>query len=128
MLNYNYLISCFILKPCPCVSLLAFQGLLCVFPSQCFSVHYLTCPFPTSLTSPVPDPLDSVSVYIVFVLPHVFVSSFSDVPRYCVCLSWSCYSVLVRRSSNVSSCLPFGMFQVLVSCFSFDLKFVPHFV
>ena len=37
---------------------------LCVFPSQCFSVPSLTCPFPFSLlTPPVPHPLVSGSVH-----------------------------------------------------------------
>ena len=65
----------FILTLCPCVSLLVFQCLLCVSPPLCVSLCYLTCP-PSSLTSPVPDPLGSVSVYLVCVLPAVFVSSF----------------------------------------------------
>ena len=50
-----------------CVSRLAFQFLLCFF-----SLHYLTCPLPSSLTSPLPNPLVSVSVYIVFFLPRVW--------------------------------------------------------
>lgn len=49
----------FPLKQCPCVSLFAFQ----FFP-LCFSLRCLTCPFPSSPISPVPDPLVSVSVVL----------------------------------------------------------------
>ena len=103
------------------------------FSYLCFSLHYLSCHFPSSLTSPVPDPLVSVPLYIVCVLPHVFVSSFCDVPCYSDCLSCYCtlYPVLVRRSSSTSSCLNFGMFvaDFLVlfwfgHCFFFALCFL----
>lgn len=90
----------------------------------CFSLSVFFCSLPhlffPLLTPPVP--LVSVFVYIVFVLHHVFVSLFRDVP---------CYSILVYLppcchpafSPSVSSCVPFGMFLILVSCFSFDLFF-----
>ena len=46
---------------------------MCVFPLSVPPV----CVFPPLVTSPVPDPLVSVSVYLVFVLPPVlFVPSF----------------------------------------------------
>ena len=49
------------------------------FPSQCFSIRYLICPLPSSLTSPFPNSFVSVSVYTVFVIPHVFVTLLCDV-------------------------------------------------
>ena len=57
---------------------------VCFFP-QCFSIHFLTCPFPSLVTSPVLDPLFSMSVYLFFVLPEVLVSLF--IPSASVCLS-----------------------------------------
>ena len=51
-----------------------FCCLCCI--TSCFILrmfHSLTCPS-SCLPPPVPDPLVSVSVYIVFVLPHVLVS------------------------------------------------------
>ena len=59
----------------PCVPPLC-QFLPCVSPSLCFSLRYLTCPLPSSLSSPVPDPLVSVSVYLVFVLPALLLRLF----------------------------------------------------
>lgn len=70
------------------------------------SLPYLSFSFLTPLV-----PLVSVSVYIFFVLHHVFVSLFSDVPCYSVlvCLPPCCYPALCR---SVSSCLPFNMFLI----------------
>ena len=65
--GYRGYVWCVVLKPCPCASLPAFQSL-----PLCFSPRYLTCPLPSSPTSPVPDPLISVPLCAVLVLPHVF--------------------------------------------------------
>ena len=95
---------CFILNPCPfCVSS-GFHCLLCVCPSV--SLHYLTCPFPSSLTSPVPDPLVSVSVYLVFVLPGLLICSFCHPSTFVRLLVMFC---------SVSSCVSLiGMFLILI--------------
>ena len=74
---YYHLFLVLFLKPCPFVSLLAFLILPCVFPFITAPVHFL----PSSFTSPVPDPLVSVPVYIVFVLLRVFVGLFLNVLR-----------------------------------------------
>ena len=61
---------------------------MCLFLLFSFScVVFPLSAFPF-LASPVTDPLVSVSVYIVFVLPYVFVSSFCDVPCYSVLFVW----------------------------------------
>ena len=116
------LIFCFILKPCPFVPLIAFQFLHCVFSSQCFSVHYLTFPSPSLLTSPVPVPFVSVSVYLVFVVPHVFLSLFW------FSMMFPCYSTLVHlphvanwHSAPVS--LQWFLFSPILVCFWFCLSF-----
>ena len=107
VLWFSVFLLCFILIPCPFVSLLAFQCvlwpflLLCV--SLCVSLHYLTCPFPSSLTLPVPDPLDSVSVYLVYVLHSVYSVMYPVIPSTSFRLS-----VIF---SSVSYCVfPIGMF------------------
>ena len=87
---------------------------LCV--SSCFSLHYLTCPFPSSLTSPVPDPLVSVSVYLAFALPALLVSS-SCHPSASVCL----FMLFCSSVSPVSPVWYILLFWFLV--FSVDLSF-----
>ena len=71
--SFCYVFS-FILNPWPFVSLLAFQCLLCVFP-------FITSPviFPPHSSHPFLI-LSLGCLYIVFVLPLVFVSLFRDVP------------------------------------------------
>ena len=87
---------------------------LCV--SSCFSLHYLTCPFPSSLTSPVPDPLVSVSVYLAFALPALLVSS-SCHPSASVCL----FMLFCSSVPPVSPVWYILLFWFLV--FSVDLSF-----
>ena len=101
----------------------------------CFLIYleispYVSCrafPFISLLTLTVPDPLNSVSVYTVFVLRQVLVSSFRLVPSssVSVCLPPFCHPAFF---SSVSLCLPFGKFLVLVSCFSSDLHLASLFV
>ena len=79
----------------------------CVFPCVSVSLCYLTCPFHSSLTSPVPDLLISVSVYLVFVLPALL--SVSSIIRH------PSASVLPVMFGSVSPSLssyvpPIGMF------------------
>ena len=105
-------ISCFILKPCPCVSLLAFQFPLCV------SLRYLTCPFPhpTHLTCPW-SPRRCHSVYSL--RSPSCVSLFHDVLR--VPPSWS---VVPPMSPHVPSLVWFRFWFLtsqLELCFFFAL-------
>ena len=99
----------FILKPCPCVSLLAFQFLLCVFPSQCSSVRYLTSSW---------SPPQCACVY-----------SLRSPSRVCQFAPWCSLS---RRPSvwfhDTPFGPPFGKFLVLVSCFSFWFELYFFFV
>ena len=55
----------------------------CVFSLSVFFHSFPHLSF-SLFTPPVPDPPVSVSVYIVFVLPHLLVSSFLDVPFYSI--------------------------------------------
>ena len=103
----------------------AFQFLLCVSPSVSFSLHYLTCPSPSSFTSPVPDPVVSVSVYLVFVLPAL-ISSLRH-PSASVCLSVMFSSVFSSLSSCVFPIAIFG-FWFCVSLVIWTLPFSLHFV
>ena len=99
-------VSCFIVKLCPCVSRLAFQFLpLCVFPS----IQCLTCP--SSLHLYLIHLL--VCQYVVFVLPHVFVSSFHVLP-------W-CHPVFPTSAIPRVSLWFVSVFMFLE--FSFDLYF-----
>ena len=59
-------VLCFILTLCPCVSLQF---------SSVFSPRYLTCPFPSSLSSPAPDPLVNVCVFSLWLCPNLWAVS-----------------------------------------------------
>ena len=92
----------FYFDKCPQLSTLAFQLLLCVFPSQYVSLNSLTCPFPSSL-----------HLFLIPLLVSLFVPSWS---------AFSCIATLqsAPESPRVSC---FGMFLILVSCLFFDLNF-----
>ena len=90
---------------------------LCDFPSfQCFSAPF-TCPFPAAhqvYLSPL-----LVCLYVVFVLPHVFVCSFRFRPNFSVmkpCVSHWHYLQFLPVS-------PHGMFPFFVPCVFIDLYF-----
>ena len=102
------LLLCFILNPCPFVSLLAFQCVLCV-AALCFpSLLHLSFSLLSHLTCP--DPLVSVSVYLVFALPAHFVCSFHPPSA-----SVSLFVMFCGVYSSLSSCLsPGGMFLIFV--------------
>lgn len=100
---------------------LAFQLLLGGFPSQCFSVPTLTCPFP-SLFHLFLIPLFSfVGIYSLF-----FLSSLSVRSVFICVVTFSAVSACLLHClppSCLLQSLPAGMFLFLVSCFSFDLYF-----
>ena len=113
------------------VSSLAFQFLLFIFPSlQCFSVPSVACGFFFHLFLI----RSLVCRYKVFVLPHVFISSFRLLlsPSMFIRVRLCCLSVFlcVRSYSSVSlrllSCLlmsHLGMFLGFVSAFWCALNF-----
>ena len=111
-------VFCFVLQLRPHVSRDAFQILPYVFPSQCFSI-------PSLLTSPVPDPLVSASVYCLCspsCLP-LRLSVFTCVANLC------CNPVFPAVSfSSVCLFLPLPCFLFLVFFFKFVLCFCLHFV
>ena len=73
------------------------------------------------VTSPLPDPLLSVPVYTVFVLPHVFVSLLRDVPCHAVRLSGSMIPLLVPHLVSF-------WFWFLASLFDLNFTFSLYFV
>ena len=109
-----------------CLHVLCFifinHALVCLFWLFGFSFVFFPLSVFPFITSPVHSPPDSLTCtwsphkYLVFVLCPVFVSLFGDVP--CYLSGYLCCSNRIHRSSSASSCLLFGMFLVLVSCFS----------
>lgn len=115
------MVSCswvsFILILCTHVSVLACQFLLSVFPFQCFSIHYLTCPFPFSLH--LFPSLVCLFIYFLFSIMCLSVCSV----LFPVTPSWSAFphvatrhcAAVFRHASHLIC------FWFLVSCFLFDL-------
>ena len=114
LLGRSVIIQCLLL-------VLSFWNHALVFLCLLFSFYCVFFPLSALqfVTSPLPDPLLSVPVYTVFVLPHVFVSLLRDVPCHAVRLSGSMIPLLGP---------PFGKFLVLVSCFSFWFELYFFFV
>ena len=102
----------------------------CVFPCVSVSLCYLTCPFHSSLTSPVPDLLISVSVYLVFVLPALLsVTSIIRHPSASV-LPVMFGSVSPSLSSYVPPIGMFGfwfLFSLVIWKMPFSLHLATHF-
>ena len=135
----SFCCSCFLFYPWNCTLVCQFLP-LCDFPSfQCFSIPYLTCPFPTSLhLFLIPSQVCvcvCVCVFIVFVLPHVvgsflrLLSSSVFNGRYSVSVCGPLCRCPVFLN-HVSSCLALVCFWFLFLLFLIDLIDLPllHFV